>query len=161
VRVSGGLRASEIASITSATWPALEHLEVWFGRAQYGAEGDAAMLSPIFAATNLPALRHLGIVNCEFSLDAIEALLLSKLLPQLRTLDLSRGIIAARELELLLANADSFAHLTSIDVSENFLDGPQVGQLKRVLPTVTADDQRELEEDEDDGEDHRYARLGE
>ena len=161
VRVSGGLRESEILSITSAKWPELEHLEIWFGRGQYNAEGHAAHLTPIFGAKDLSALRHLGICNCEFSSSAIEGLLASKLLPQLRSLDLSRGIIAARELEVLLANADKLGHLTSIDVSENYLDAPQVRRLQQALPNVASTSQRALDRDEEDDEDNRYAALGE
>lgn len=161
VRVSGGLSVEEILSITSATWPELEHLEIWFGRGQYNGEGHAAHLTPIYAATGLPSLRHLGICNCEFSLAAIEGLLASPLLPQLRSLDLSSGIIAVRELEVLLANADKLGHLTSIDVSENYLDEPQVRQLQRALPNVVSTEQRELDQDEEDDDDYRYAALGE
>jgi predicted DNA-binding WGR domain protein len=135
--------------------------EIWFGRGQYNGEGHAGHLTPIYAATGLPALRHLGICNCEFSLSAIEGLLASPLLPQLRSLDLSSGIIAVRELEVLLANADKLGHLTSIDVSENYLDEPQVRQLQRALPNVVSTEQRELDQDEEDDDDYRYAALGE
>jgi uncharacterized protein (TIGR02996 family) len=163
VRVSGGLAAREISSIVEATWPELEFLEIWFGRHQYQAEGNAAMLAPIFAARGLAKLRHLGIVNCEFSESAIQALLDSKLLRQLTSLDLSKGIIAHREIALVTANADKLRHLTAIDVSDNFIDGAQLRALQAVLPNVVSTEQREFEtdDDDDDGGDSRYAALGE
>ena len=162
VRVSGGLAAGEISSIVDATWPELEFLEIWFGRHQYQAEGNAAMLAPIFAARGLAKLRHLGLVNCEFSESAIRALLDGKLLRQLSSLDLSKGIIAHREIALVMANVDKLRHLTAIDVSENFIDGAQLRALQAALPSVISTAQREYEDaDEEDDDDTRYAALGE
>ena len=162
VRISGGLLASEIASIVDATWPELEFLELWFGQHQHRAEGNAIMLAPIFAARGLAKLRHLGIVNCEFSETAIQGLLAGALLRQLTSLDLSNGIIAHREVALLMANADKLRHLTAIDVSSNFIDAAQLRALQTALPSVTSTEQREFEDDEDEDDvDNRYAVLGE
>ncbi len=60
VRESGGLRASEIEAICHARWPALEHLAVWFGSPNYGAEGtvDAIRASRITQA--LPQVTSSG-----------------------------------------------------------------------------------------------------
>ena len=162
VRISGGLRASEIDSICAATWPALEHLEVWFGAGAYGAEGDVPRIRPIFDGIGLPNLHHLGIVNCEFSDSLIEPLAGSVVLPRLRTLDLSNGVMAARATELLLANAAAFRHLASIDLKSNLFTLEEARRVAAALPNVTIGTQREREEDEDDpDEDYRYVALGE
>ncbi len=161
VRISGGLRATELASITNAHWPELEHLELWFGQDRYHAEGHAAQLLPIFEARGLAKLSHLGLVNCEFSESALQHLIGSPLLRQLRSLDLSNGILANREVDLLVANAAQLAHLTSIDVSSNFLLDLDLVRLRKVLPRVISQSQRELEDADDDDVDGRYAAVGE
>ncbi|HLL24891.1 MAG TPA: hypothetical protein VK427_22310, partial [Kofleriaceae bacterium] len=89
IRESGGLGAGELDAIIGATWPALEHLEIWFGSSHYGAEVELSSLRPIFAGTGLPALRHLGIVNCELVEIIIPELARSAILPRLVSLDLS------------------------------------------------------------------------
>jgi predicted DNA-binding WGR domain protein len=162
VRVSGGLRAHEIDSIANATWPELEHLEVWFGRGGYGAEGDVPRIQRILDGEGLPALRHLGIVNCEFSDSLIPALAASKLLPRLRTLDLSKGIAASAATAALIEHAAAFRHLESIDLAENMLTDANVIRLQKVFANMKLDEQRAEDMDDDaDDDDYRYAALGE
>ncbi|MFT3694115.1 MAG: TIGR02996 domain-containing protein [Kofleriaceae bacterium] len=165
IRKSGGLSEQQVMEIVDAKWPALQHLEIWFGQQNYGAGGDAEMIAPILRGTNLPKLKHLGIVNCEFSLGALEILLAGKLLPRLRSLDLSSGIMWTREFDLLIANVDKLRHLESIDITDNYLSGDQVHALVRALPAIVSNDQRDSGdapmEDEDPDEEWRYAALGE
>lgn len=163
VRISGGLKGVEIDAICNATWPALEHLEMWFGASQYGAEGDVTRIRPILDGVGLPKLRHLGIVNCEFVDSAIEPLAGSKLLPQLRTLDLSSGIMAARATKTLIEHAAAFRHLDAIELDRNLLVPSEVAQLKKALPNVKIGKQRERDDDEDADpeDDYRYVALGE
>lgn len=166
VRESGGLSAEEIASIMNATWPALEHLEIWTGDPNYGAASTVATLRAVFDRARFPALRHLGIVNSTWVEDVIDALAASKLLPQLHSLDLSKGIFARRGVELLRQHATLFRHLASIDLSENLLLPREAAQIRDVLDNVILVDQREremedYEETEADGEIVRYVAVGE
>lgn len=166
IRESGGLSASEIASITTATWPALEHLEIWFGSPSYGADSTVAALRPVFDRARFPRLRHLGIVNCAWVEDAIAALAASRLLPELHSLDLSKGILARRGALLLRQHATLFRHLASIDLSANLLLPREAAQIRDVLDNVILVDQREremedYEEAEADGETVRYVAVGE
>jgi hypothetical protein len=153
VRVSGGLGDAEIRSILAAKWPKLEHLEIWFGSADYGAAGSITHLADLLGSP-LPSLRHLGVVNAEFTHELIAPLSRSKLLKQLKALDLSRGVIMDSDLDDLLNNADAFKHLDKIDLSENLLND-RVDELKQALPNALVHDQR-YEDDE-----HRYVAVGE
>jgi hypothetical protein len=153
VRVSGGLGESEIGEIFAATWPKLQHLEVWFGSKNYGAAGKPEHLAPLFA--NPPkSLTHLGIVNCEFLQDVIEPLAKSAVLRQLKTLDLSRGVLTDAEVDLILKHADAFGHLDRIDLSENLIE-ERGGEIYSRLPHAKVEGQRDFDDD------RRYAALGE
>jgi uncharacterized protein (TIGR02996 family) len=162
---SGGLAGHLVDSIVNAKWPALEHLEIWTGSSNYGAAASLHALRPILAGTGLPELRHLGIVNSELSDSLIPALADSRLLPQLHSLDLSRGVFARTAADALVEHAAAFRHLASIDLSDNVLEPDEIARIRAVLDNVIIGDQREREEDDDeDGEVvalGRYVSLGE
>lgn len=157
VRVSGGLSAGELESITQATWPALEHLEVWTGQDEYGAEATVDLLEPLFVGANTPSLTSLGLVNCEVVHECLEPLARSKLLPRLKRLDLSRGALQDRDVDTLLKHAGAFAHLELLDLCTNQLGDEGVARIKEVLPKASLYDQREQYDDDDT----RYAAIGE
>jgi hypothetical protein len=137
IRESGGLSREEIEAIITATWPKLEHLEIWFGAELWGAEGDVDTLAPILDGIGLPALRHLGIVNCEFIESLLPVLATSKLLPQLKSLDLSKGVMSESATRTLVENAAAFRHVR-IDVSDNHLTEAQLERL-RILDIVSTE----------------------
>jgi uncharacterized protein (TIGR02996 family) len=159
IRESGGLARAEIEAIARATWPALEHLEIWFGSPDYGAEGTVADLHAILAGTGLPKLRHLGIVNCEFVPDAIPLLARSRVLPQLTSLDLSKGTMGERAADALVEHAAAFRHLAAIDVRDNFFSPEDLERIRDAVPNLIGYDQRWHEEYEEDGA--RYVAVGE
>jgi hypothetical protein len=165
IRESGGLAAYEVAAICNARWPALEHLELWTGSSNYGATSTTADLRAIFEARDLPRLRHLGIVNSEYGEDAIEALAHARVLPQLSSLDLSKGIFAGRGVRALIANAPAFRHLATLDLRENLMTDEQGAAVRAELPNALVTDQRDRGDyDEETGDDdggYRYVKLGE
>ncbi len=155
VRETGGLQQSELRAITQAHWPQLEALEVWFGREAYGADcslDDALRL--VSAATHWPRLRHLGLVNAEFTHHLLEPLASSPLLPRLESLDLSKGVLRDEDVDRLLRHAPAFARLARLDLSENMLDGAREA-LQRALPNAVLSHQRV-----DDAQ-RRYTAVGE
>lgn len=154
IRESGGLSEGEIESIVRAKWPKLERLDVWFGSDGYGAEGNVSLVQPLLDGVGLERLTHLGFVNCEFSSELLAATLQSKVLPKLKVLDFSKGILGDADVEVMLKNVDRLKHLERLDVSENLID--DVDRLKAALRNVVAEDQR----DDDDGE-YRYCAVGE
>lgn len=157
VRISGGLSAGELESITQAKWPALEHLEVWTGQAEYGAEATTDLLEPLFSGANTPALTSLGLVNCEVVHECLEPIARSKLLPRLKRLDLSRSALQDRDVPLLLKHVSAFQHLELLDLCTNQLSDEGVERVKAVLPKASLSDQRERYDDDET----RYAAVGE
>lgn len=154
-RISGGLGQDELDAIASARWPKLEHLEVWTGQDNYGAAATVGLLERFFDGANTPALTSFGLVNCEIVHECLEPLARSKLLPKLKRLDLSRGVLQDGDVELLLAHAAAFRHLEVLDLSENQLENGGE-RITAALPNAVVAKQREIYE-----EGQRYSALGE
>jgi predicted DNA-binding WGR domain protein len=154
VRESGGLKRSELAAIGRAKWPNLEHLEIWTGSTDHGAEATLSDLETILEARDLPRLRHLGIVNSELSDELVPALAKSRVLGQLESLDLSRGVGETAFASALVHHAAAFRHLAAFDVSSNLLATDQIARIRGALDNVIVDAQR-------DSDDERYVEIGE
>lgn len=152
IRETGGLPAEQFDDVLAARWPNLEHLAVWTGREEYGAGVDVDRLERLFASPHLPSVRHFGLVNCEVVHEAVRVLARSKLLPRLRSLDLSRGVLNDDDVPMLLSLAPAFRHLELLDLSQNQLSAAGEAALGE-LGNVVLTDQREDAE--------RYTAVGE
>ncbi|MDX2010370.1 MAG: hypothetical protein SFW67_09280 [Myxococcaceae bacterium] len=141
IRESGGLSASELSAIVGARWPSLEHLELWTGSTSLGAEVPAEALRPLIEGSGTPRLTHLGLVDCERSHEILPMLLGSPLLPRLRSLDLSKGLLSDGEAELFVRHADRFRHLERLDLSQNLILLAR-DALAQALPNARLDAQR-------------------
>jgi hypothetical protein len=156
-RETSGLTKAELRSITTARWPKLTHLEVWFGDTNYGAECDVRDVEPLLQRS-MPALVSLGLCNFEFCDLLLERLLASPLLRQLKRLDLSKGALGAEGVSLLVKNRAAFEHLEVLDLSECQLSPTEVAQLEGLCAVVNLDDQREPWDDDGSA---RYVAVGE
>lgn len=149
---TGGLSREAFSAIAAAKLPALRHLEVWFGDGDYGGECDAFDAEQVLARHD-PHLRSLGLRNAPFTHELIPRLAAWKPLRNLEVLDLSLGVLSDHDVDGLLARRNAFAHLARLDLRGNVLER-RVKELKKALPNVVLDDQRET-----DGE--RYVAVGE
>ena len=156
--ITGGLDRKNLAAICAARWPKLEKLELWLGDDGYGANTTPDDLEPILRGDAFPALRHLGIRNSEI-IDAIAALLPdAPIVKRLEALDLSKGTLTDAGVEALAARKGALAHLTRIDLSDNYLE--KSDRLATSLcKQVRTKPQRQASSY--DGETHRYVALGE
>ncbi len=152
VRQSCTMRNEELAQLARARWPSLDHLELWFGSAEYGVDPEVEHIRPLLVGKNMPRLRHLGLVNCDAHMTLLPELARSQVLPRLDSLDLSKGTFGHDETAFLVEHAPSFRHLASIDLEDNFLDASDIARLRGVLDNVIVTSQRI--DDEDAG--HRY-----
>ncbi|MDQ3370899.1 MAG: TIGR02996 domain-containing protein, partial [Myxococcota bacterium] len=152
---TGGLSAVNAAALTAARCPALRHLDVWYGTENYGWDGSFAAVEPLLARTDLPALRHLGLRNAEFTDEACRALVTSPLLRQLEVLDLSLGTLSDDGAQTLAAHRDALRHLRVLDVSKSFLTDAGRAVLRGICAQVIDTEQQ----DADDG--YRYPSVGE
>jgi uncharacterized protein (TIGR02996 family) len=138
--ISGGLDRKSLASICTASWPALETLSVQLGR-----EGGITVkdVQPILDAKGFAKVRHLGLGNSRITDAVCAALATSRIAGQLESLDLSKGTMGDAGAQALATGR--FPRLTTIDVSKNYLTRAGITALKKLVKTVAVGEQ------EDDG----------
>jgi hypothetical protein len=153
--ITGGLNKNTMKSIASAEWPKLETLVVYFGDDNYGADCTVADIEPVLEGKGLSKLKHLALANAEFADEIAKAIPGSKIVKQLETLDLSRGLMTDAGAEALIEGAAALKHLAKIDVSKNWLSEDVQKQLKKALKQV------EIGEQGDPAEEYRYVQVAE
>lgn len=115
-----------------------------------------ADVAPLIARTDLRALRHLGLMNAEFT-DALAALLpTAPIVAQLTELSLAKGVLTDAGAQALAAHKDALAHLAVLDVSECFLSDAGIKALKGCAKKVVIGDQQD-----DDDPAYRSPAVGE
>jgi uncharacterized protein (TIGR02996 family) len=157
-----GFSVENAESIASARWPALRKMVLWFGSRSYGVEIPVEAVEKMLEKKRFPSLVHLGLCNNDLTDELIDLLAENPLLPQLKTLDLSKGTLSDAGAERMIELAPRFKHLAEIDLSSNFVHeaaAPLKKALKQVDLGKFPDAQREAEEY--DGEVLRYADVGE
>lgn len=132
-----------------SAFPALEMLEVWTGNPEYGGIDDANPIWHVLMSEAMPMLTHLGLRNCGFGDQLVGELTMAPLVKQLNVLDLSRSTITDAGVETMLRYKADLAHLTRIDLSENFISPDAAAQLRAGLPQVVLDNQRALQNGDD------------
>jgi hypothetical protein len=129
-----------VDDIASSQLPRLESLRLDFGHAPRRTDQLRA-LDTIIGGKHLPKLVHLALCQ-RLGLDTIvERIAKSRMLPRLRTLDLSGGCMTATGARVLVENAEKFGHLESIDLERNSIPAKSVTALKKKLPRVNAANQ--------------------
>jgi uncharacterized protein (TIGR02996 family) len=120
---TGGLPENALKALATINCPQLENLDVWLGDDGYGGvgEGKGPLLRPLLSNPNLPKVTHLGLKNASIQNEVVQELVGSKLLKQLKTLDLSMGCMNDDGARILFNFAEPFSHLERIDISDNFI----------------------------------------
>jgi hypothetical protein len=157
---TGGLPEGSVVSLAKAKLPELTHLEVWFGRPDYGGTTHIDALRPLFSSKGLPKLEHLGLQNSDMQ-DAIATeLASSKLLAAVSSVDMSMGTMREPGARVLLANAPRFKHLKSLNLASNYIPADLCMQLRSTLGTMV-NIGRQNTPDMYEGEPHYYTTVGE
>ncbi len=152
---SGGLPAQIAIDLGKSELPALEHLELWLGRREYGGTIATEDVEPLLDPARFPRLDHIALRNAEIADQIAPAVLQSPLAPQLTGLDLSLGILTDSVAKAILGIA-SARSIASIDVSVHYFTPALVERL-RGLGNIVG-----LEHASDRHEDGlRYTAIGE
>ncbi|PRP93503.1 WGR domain-containing protein [Enhygromyxa salina] len=157
---SGGLPEAAVVSLAKAKLPELAHMEIWFGRTDYGGTTNIEALRPLFSTTTLPKLRHLGLQNSEMQDEIAVALATSKLLAQVQSVDLSMGTMRGAGVQAIIDNAPRFKHLKSLNLANNYISSVQATQLRAALGDIVKIGRQETP-DVYDGEQYYYTTVGE
>jgi hypothetical protein len=155
---SGGLDAGVVRDVLRSELPALEHLELWLGTDNYGANTTIADLDPLFAGDLFPTLRYLGLRDSDLENEIAQAVAQSPLLERIRVLDLSLGVLGDTGAQALL-DAPAVAKLEKLDIHHHYCSQEIVKRLE-ALP-IAVDASEAETPDEYDGEEQRYVAVGE
>lgn len=153
---SGGLDQSVPLELAAADLPSLVHLELWLGEPNYGCTTTVQSLEGILTGDRMPKLTSLALRNSYEEGSLIEAVAKSRLLPRLRALDFSMGVMSRGACASLVSYADRFKHLERLDLSDNYFTEEDQIAIKSVLPMAEFGEQKPFA-----GEGNRYISVSE
>jgi hypothetical protein len=154
----GGLPKAVISQVLQSEFPALEHLELWLGDGNYGADATVADLEPLLSGKLFPNLRYLGLRDSEITDEIASAIANAPILQRIETLDLSMGTLSDAGADTLLASP-VVKRLKKLDLHHHFLSQDKIAKLQQLGPQVDVSEKQEA--DEYKGEIHRYVAVGE
>jgi hypothetical protein len=157
---SGGLSDRVVRAIGECEFPALEHLELWLGVAQYGGNATAEDLAGILSGGRLPALRHLALANAETADQIAAAVADAPIVGRLTTLDLSKGILTEQGVHALLAG-QPLTHLRRLDLHHHYVPPALAARVRAELPGVDVDVSGEQKPHEYGDDIFRYTAVSE
>jgi hypothetical protein len=161
---TGGLPVAFVRGVGASDLPALEHLDLWLGTSEYGADAEVADLEPLLTGARLPSLRHLALRNSEIQDDIAAALAAAPVVARLESLDLSMGVLTDDGAAALLGG-QPLTHLKSLDLHHNYLSEAMRQRLRDTLGpagVVLDVDPDDADQDEDeDGTVWRFVSVGE
>ncbi|WP_431908662.1 STM4015 family protein [Micromonospora carbonacea] len=157
---TGGLPGAVVRAVGGCDLPALERLELWLGRSDYGGDTTTDDLAEILAGTRLPALRHLAVSNAEDADRVAAAVAAAPVLDRLEVLDLSKGVLTDAGVEALLAGRP-LTHLRRLDLHHHFLSEEAAARVVAALPGVEVDLSEPQKADVYNGREYRFTAVGE
>lgn len=156
---AGGLPVEVVRSIGAASFPNLEHLELWLGTDEYGGDSTVQDLQPILSGRLFPKLRYLGLRNCHYVDDIAPVIVNSPVIDQLEMLDLSLGTLTDAGAQALLS-LPTGGTLKRVNLHHHFMSAGMVKKLK-AMPIAFDTSNPEHHRDDDDDEEMRFVAVGE
>jgi hypothetical protein len=161
---TGGLPAAVVRGIGASDLPALEHLDLWLGVANYGGDTEIADLDPLLSGARLPKLRHLALRNSEMQDEVAAAVAAAPVVARLEVLDMSMGTLTDEGAAALLGG-QPLTHLRKLDLYHNYLTEPMRERVREALEPAGVEVELErgdvYEDTEDDGTTYRYVAVDE
>jgi uncharacterized protein (TIGR02996 family) len=143
---ASNLSRKVVRAVGASELPSLEHLELWLGTDEYGADTTPDDLNGILQGKHLPSLRHLGLRNSEIADDIPGSLAGAPILERLRVLDLSLGTMTDRGAEALLTLLPGLKRLEKLDVHHHYISPAMVERLAASGAPVDASDPMEAQD---------------
>lgn len=116
----GGLPGLVCRELDATRLPALEHLELWLGVAEYGGDSNPDDLARTLSGEAFPELRFLGVRNAEATDTWVAALAEAPVTARLETLDLSLGTLGDTGARIIL-DTPVFHTLERLDLHHHYL----------------------------------------
>lgn len=157
--ICGGLPKEVLASIGAAKLPALKRLSLYMGVEDYGFDGGIEDIASMLEKSDFPQLEELGILDSEIQDEVAEAVVKSRYMKQIHTLNLSCGTMTDKGGQCLLDELPKYGNIKEVDLSYHYMSDEMMEKLEALEAEVDVDDQQE--DDEYDGEIYRYPMLTE
>jgi hypothetical protein len=155
---TGGLSRDAVHEIFTSYLPALEHLELWLGMDNYGADTTVEDFAPLLPGTLFPRLRYLGLRDSEIADEIAAVLAHAPVLEQIRVLDLSLGNLGDVGAAALL-ESPAVRKLEKLDLHFHYCSADMMTALQGLGIEVDVSDRQEPQ-NWGDG-DHRFVAVGE
>lgn len=144
--ICGGLGSDVIRSVQNAKLPNLKKLLLYIGIDDYGFDGNADTVKELLDKADFPKLSYLGIVDSEIQDELVKAVLESKFMGQVETLDLSLGTLTDQGGQLLLETLPKWTNIKNLDVHYNYLTDEMAEKLEKLPMTVDASERNQPDE---------------
>ena len=144
--------------LARADLPELEHLEIYLGTDDYGANVTPEDLQPILDGQVFPKLKYLGLRNSHIADEVAKAVADAPILNRIDVLDLSLGILGDEGAQALL-ESPLMANLSLLDLHWHYLTDAMQAKLKSLPCEVDVSEAQSG--DEWDGEVYRYVAVSE
>jgi hypothetical protein len=156
---SGGLDVQIVRDILASDFPNLEHLDLYLGMEDYGANVTLEDLMPLLQGELFPKLTTLGLRNSIFTDEIAAAIATAPILERIKTLDLSLGVLSDEGAKVF-SSAEKLGSLEKLDIHYHFVNAEPLVELKAHLRKlkIKIDASEAQEPDEDDG---RSPQIGE
>ena len=143
--ICGGLPASVMKQIQDARLPSLEKLLLYIGVEDYGFDGDMSTVRALLEKSDFPDLSYLGLTDSELQDEIAEAVLESKYITQIQTLDLSMGTLTDVGGQLLLDQIGHYPNVKTLDLHYHFLSDNMMTKLSELNAEVYLEGQESAE----------------
>lgn len=157
--ICGGLPLEVIRSIQNAKLPNLKRLLLYIGVENYGFDGSPDTIKEFLEKAEFPNLSYLGLTDSEIQDEVAKAVLESKFVDQLHTLDLSMGTLTDKGGALLLEKIPTLPNLKKLDLHFHYMTEEMEEKLKAL--SVEVDVTERNKPDEYRGELYMYPMLTE
>lgn len=144
--ICGGLPSTVIESIQEAQLPNLKKLLLYIGIEDYGFDGDVDTIKALLEQMDFPKLEYLGIADSEIQDELTEAVLKSRYMGQINTLDLSEGTLTDKGGAMLLETLPAYPNIKRVDLHYHYLSDGMMDQLKGMSVELDVSEQNEPEE---------------
>jgi hypothetical protein len=129
---TGGLDVSVVREVLNADLPNLEHLELYLGTDNYGANTQIDDLAPLLRGELFPKLTYLGLRNSDLSDVLAGVLVNAPILERIKTLDLSLGTLSDEGAKIF-SGAEKLGSLEKLDLHYHYVSEGALAELKAHL----------------------------
>ena len=126
--------------------PGLKKLVIYIGVENYGFDGDADTIRTFLEKSDFPSLTYLGLEDSEIQDQVTEAVLESKYMSRIHTLDLANGTLSDKGGAMLLEKLPSYPNVKVLDIHYHYLSDGMVKKLKELPVEIDASEPNEPEE---------------